>query len=89
MDIVSFAKKCMKKLAYNNRLALLPGASAPAIISCAIETKQEVDLALERAKEFGGAVPAEPAVDPSFGGYIGYVSDPEGHLWELVCPAPK
>jgi predicted lactoylglutathione lyase len=69
-----------------NRAALLPGASAPAVISCAVETKQDVDDALEQAIEHGGAAPGAPEIDPSFGGYIGYVSDPDGHLWELVWP---
>tara|TARA_Y100001934_G_scaffold49049_1_gene59612 strand:+ start:3305 stop:3709 length:405 start_codon:yes stop_codon:yes gene_type:complete len=71
------------------RAALLPGNSAPAIISCAVESKLDVDRALECASEYGGAAPTEPKIDPSFGGYIGYVSDPEGHLWELVCPNPQ
>lgn len=69
-----------------NRTALLPGDSAPSVISCAVETKQDVDNAIERAIEYGGTAPGAAAIDPSFGGYIGYVSDPEGHLWELVWP---
>lgn len=84
----------MEKNAYEayaheaKREAFFPGHSAPAIISCAVESKQDVDRALECAKENGGTAPAKPEVDPSFGGYIGYISDPEGHLWELVCPNP-
>src|SRR3990167_9499564 len=70
------------------RAALLPGDSAPAIISCAVETKQDVDRALERALEFGGKAPGAAAIDASFRRYIGYVTDPEGHLWEIVCPKP-
>lgn len=71
------------------RAALLPGNSAPAIISCAVETKQGVDSARERALEFGGKAAGSAAIDTSFGGYIGYVSDPEGHLWEIACPKPN
>lgn len=84
----------MEKTSYQSysikagRAALLPGNSAPAIISCAVETKQDVDSARERAIEFGGKAPGAAAIDPSFGGYIGYVSDPDGHLWEIVCPKP-
>lgn len=69
-----------------NRAALLPGDSAPAVISCAVETKRDVDNALERAIEYGGTAPGAAAIDPSSGGYIGYISDPEGHIWELVWP---
>jgi predicted lactoylglutathione lyase len=85
----------MEKASYESysakagRAALLPGDSAPVIISCAVETKQDVDSALERALEFGGKAPGAAAIDASFGGYIGYVSDPEGHLWEIVCPKPN
>jgi len=75
--------------AYSNkakRAALFPGDSAPAILSCAVESKADVDQALENAEKYGGSAPAAAAIDPSFGGYIGYVCDPEGHLWELVFP---
>src|SRR6478672_9778808 len=68
------------------RSALMPGTAAPAIISCAIETKQDVDQALAKAEGFESAGIALAEVDPLSGGYIGYVSDPDGHLWELVCP---
>lgn len=68
------------------RNALMPGISAPAIISCAIETKQDVDQALAKAEGFEGAATTPAEVDTLSGGYIGYVSDPDGHLWELVCP---
>ncbi len=84
----------MEKTSYESysikagRAALLPGNSAPAIISCAVETKQDVDHALEQAVKSGGDAPVAAAIDPSFGGYIGYVSDPDGHLWEIVCPKP-
>lgn len=72
-----------------NRDALMPGSSAPAVISCAIETREDVDQALGRAEMCGGANAGPAAIDPAFGGYIGYVTDPDGHLWELVCPHQK
>jgi len=68
------------------RNALLPGTSAPAIISCAVETKQDVDQALAKAEGFESATSTTAEIDALSGGYIGYVSDPDGHLWELVCP---
>lgn len=68
------------------RTALLPGADAPAIISCAVETREDVDRALERAQGHGGSHAGQPALDPAWGGYIGYATDPDGHLWEIVCP---
>lgn len=69
-----------------NRDALMPGSSAPAVISCAVEAKEDVDQALSKAEAQGGANAGPAAIDTASGGYIGYVTDPDGHLWELVCP---
>jgi uncharacterized protein len=51
------------------------------VISCAIATRDEVDDVLSRARSTGGS--AQAAVEHD-GSYTGYVSDPDGHLWELV-----
>jgi predicted lactoylglutathione lyase len=59
-----------------------PGAC---IFSCAIGSKGEVDQAIEQAVQAGGSAPG-PAQDRD-GSYIGYVSDPDGHMWELVWNA--
>lgn len=61
-----------------------PSAPAPAacVISCAIGSKAEVDDTLARAAAAGGST-AQPAADHD-GSYMGYFSDPDGHLWELV-----
>jgi predicted lactoylglutathione lyase len=70
---------------YTSR-AGLPSPSGPAagacIISCAIGSKDEVDDILARAAEAGGSV-SRPA-DEYDGSYMGYFSDPDGHVWELV-----
>lgn len=55
------------------------------IISCAIGSKDEVDEILARAAAAGGSVPL--AASEHDGGYMGYFSDPDGHLWELVANA--
>ena len=55
-----------------------------AIISCALASKEDVDTALENAPTYGGIVTDKAATDENYGGYIGYVSDPDGHVWELV-----
>jgi len=49
-------------------------------------SKEDVDKALEDAPKFGGTVGSKAAVDESYGGYVGYMADPDGHLWELVFP---
>lgn len=72
------------------RAAQLPSAKAAGVIvSCAMESKAEVDAILRNVPKHGGSVPAAAAVDPVSGGYIGYFADPEGHLWELVYPQPR
>lgn len=69
-----------------NREASAPGASAPAIISCAVDTKADVDTALNAAETYGGKRAGQAEIDPLSGGYTGYIADPDGHLWELVHP---
>ena len=32
-----------------------------------------------------GATVVKPAEKMEWGGYSGYVADPDGHLWELAC----
>jgi predicted lactoylglutathione lyase len=49
--------------------------------NCASE--QEVDAAMARALAAGAKL-LKPASKTSFGGYSGYFSDPDGHVWEAV-----
>lgn len=73
---------------YTNRAGIsshgAPAAGA-CVISCAVGSKEEVDDILARAATAGGSVPG-PA-DEYDEGYMGYFSDPDGHLWELVFNA--
>ena len=43
----------------------------------------EVDAAIERARNAGGAV-QKPAQKTFWGGYAGHFVDPDGHLWEVA-----
>lgn len=56
--------------------------SAECILSCAFETKEEMDHLLSKVEEFGGSVPNPPEEEEW--GYTGYFKDPDGHLWEMV-----
>lgn len=51
-----------------------------------VREKEEVDSVLARA-ERAGAVIEKPAQDAFWGGYSGYFSDPDGHLWEVAWGA--
>lgn len=48
-----------------------------------LETPEAVDAALRHAEKCGGSV-VQPAREVFWGGYSGYFSDPDGHLWELA-----
>ena len=71
------------------RDAQFPDGKAGTVISCAMETQQSVDAMLEAVPKHGGATPAVAGMDEASGGYIGYVTDPDGYLWELVYPKPR
>lgn len=59
-------------------VAARPGAL---VVSCAMGSREEIDDVVARAADAGGS--AQPAVEQD-GAYTAYVSDPDGHLWELV-----
>jgi catechol 2,3-dioxygenase-like lactoylglutathione lyase family enzyme len=46
-------------------------------------TKEDVDRVFAEALA-AGAVGVKPPQDMSWGGYAGYFSDPDGHLWEIA-----
>ncbi len=43
-----------------------------------------VDKAIVRMVAAGGRL-VKPAEKTGWGGYVGYVADPDGHLWEIAC----
>lgn len=46
-------------------------------------TREEVDETLRQAEQAGAKI-VKPAQDVFWGGYSGYFSDPDGHLWEVA-----
>lgn len=48
-----------------------------------VRTRSEVDELLRVAVEAGGTL-VKPAEDVFWGGYSGYFTDPDGHLWEVA-----
>lgn len=47
-----------------------------------LRTEADVDAAFVTFRQAGGEV-VKPAERTPWGGYSGYVADPDGHLWEL------
>lgn len=48
-----------------------------------VNTEDDVDAALAHAAAVGGAI-LKPAAMTSWGGYSGYFTDPDGHVWEVA-----
>jgi len=48
-----------------------------------VASKAEVDGVLRAWVAAGGTV-TRPALDADWGGYAGYVADPDGHPWEIA-----
>ena len=48
-----------------------------------VRRKEEVDMVLLGAKRAGGII-VKDGQDVFWGGYCGYFSDPDGHLWEVA-----
>lgn len=46
-------------------------------------SENDVDVAIKRAGDAGGAI-RKPAQDAFWGGYSGYFSGLDGHLWEVA-----
>jgi hypothetical protein len=53
------------------------------ILSHTVPARSDVEATLARAVSAGGSI-ADSPVDQDWGGYAGYVKDPDGHLWEIV-----
>lgn len=60
-----------------------PGGFSAITLAHVTRRREEVDAILERAAQAGGAI-EKPAQDVFWGGYSGYFSDPDGHLWEVA-----
>ena len=69
------------------RTPLLPVPATGAFLSCAIATEAEVDEILAAVAGSEGKGFAAHRIPHASGRlqYIGTFSDPDGHLWQLVC----
>ena len=48
-----------------------------------VDSPAEVDAVLEEARRAGGRI-VKPGHATFYGGYAGYFTDPDGHLWEVA-----
>jgi len=49
-----------------------------------VTSQEEVDEVVDAAEAAGGKVVRQPQ-ESEWGGYFGYFSDPDGHLWKVAC----
>lgn len=78
-------------LALYDHNALVRDASIGAItantgaitLSHNVPSKQQLERLMTRLQEMGAHI-TSPASQAPWGGYRGYISDPEGFLWEIV-----
>lgn len=70
-------------MAADTGLALPP--AVPPVISLGhnVSSAAEVDAVMRQAVAAGAQLVKAPS-DTFYGGYAGYFTDPDGHLWELV-----
>lgn len=59
------------------------GAHAAAALAMNVPAADAVDATLATAEAAGGRV-TRPAARADWGGYSGYFTDPDGHLWEIA-----
>lgn len=48
-----------------------------------VDSREAVDAVMQQATDAGARI-VKPAQDTFYGGYAGYLQDPDGHLWEIV-----
>ncbi|WP_168381009.1 VOC family protein [Modicisalibacter radicis] len=61
-----------------------PGAGFGGIaLAYNARSREDVDGVLAEARRAGGNL-IKPAQETSWGGYSGYFTDPDGHLWEVA-----
>ena len=67
--------------------AAAPQAGIAASLAINVDERDEVDAALEAAREAGARVTKEP-VDADWGGRTAYYADPEDNYWEIAWVPP-
>jgi len=72
------------ELSKDAKVPLGPAQTGEFSIGQFVESREEVNAVLEQAKSAGATI-VDPARERPWGIYSGYFSDPDGHLWEIIC----
>lgn len=61
----------------------MPAGSGSVTLAQNLGTREGVDTLFAEALA-AGAVALSPPAETAWGGYVGYLADPEGHVWEIA-----
>ena len=70
-------------LAHDAGIAISPGSPTEFSIAQNVRSEGDVDSAMDQARKAGANI-VKPAAKTFWGGYAGYFTDPDGHLWEVA-----
>ena len=70
-------------LAEDANVTAMPAGFSGVTLAHNVASEAEVDAVLAQTVESGATV-TKPAAKTFWGGYAGYFSDPDGHLWEVA-----
>ncbi len=80
---IMFALYARENLARDAAVPAASRSSTEFSIGYNVRGESEVDSVLTQAEQAGGKI-VKPGRKAFWGGYHGYVSDPDGHLWEIL-----
>lgn len=70
-------------IAHDSGLPIGKSSSTEFTLGHNVRTSDEVDSVMNQAEKAGAKI-IKPAEETFWGGYAGYFTDPDGHLWEVV-----
>ena len=70
-------------IAHDTGLPKHPISATAVTIGHNVLSREAVDETMDAARRAGAEI-VKAAQDTFYGGYAGYFSDPDGHLWEIV-----
>jgi hypothetical protein len=70
-------------ISHDSGLELGPASATEMTLGHNVASKAAVDAVMAQARAAGARI-VKPAHDTFWGGYSGYIQDPDGHLWEIV-----
>lgn len=72
-----------RDLAHDAGMAAGPASTTEFSLGHNVSSRAEVDAVMQQARAAGAEI-VKDAADTFWGGYAGYFTDPDGHLWEVV-----